>query len=214
MFENLYNLFNKTDSTMLEINPLALVTTSDNQEKVVCMDAKISFDENAEYRQNDIFSMKDSSQEDPLEVRAGKLGINYIKLDGNIACMVNGAGLAMATMDIIKLHGGLPANFLDIGGTANSENIVEAFNILTSDKNTKAIFVNVFGGIIHCDLVAAGIIESAKKNDLKLPLVVRLMGTNVEKASELIKNSKIPIHYYNDLNEAAKKAVSFTQNSS
>mmetsp|Transcript_42083 Transcript_42083/g.51038 ORF Transcript_42083/g.51038 Transcript_42083/m.51038 type:complete len:431 (-) Transcript_42083:567-1859(-) len=199
----LYNMFAKSDATLVEVNPLA--ETADGQ--LVAADAKINFDDNAGYRQKDIFAMRDPTQEDPREVEAAKSDLNYIGLDGSIGCMVNGAGLAMATMDIIQMHGGTPANFLDVGGNASEGQVVEAFKILTGDAKVKAILVNIFGGIMKCDVIAAGIVAAAKQVDVKVPLIVRLEGTNVEAGKALIANSGINITTADDLDDAAKKAV-------
>jgi len=207
LFFNLYDLFASTDATQVEINPLVLTNTGD----VVCVDAKINFDDNAEFRRKEIFEMRDFSEEDPREVEASKFGLNYVGLDGNIGCMVNGAGLAMATMDIIKFHGGAPANFLDVGGGATTEQVKQAFTILTSDKNVKAILVNIFGGIMRCDTIAKGIIEAAKEVQLKVPLVVRLEGTNVEQGVKLLQESGIAVTTAVDLDDAASKAVASIQ---
>ncbi|XP_006352732.1 succinyl-CoA ligase [ADP-forming] subunit beta, mitochondrial [Solanum tuberosum] len=201
--KKLYNLFCETDCTMLEINPLA--ETSDN--KLVAADAKLNFDDNAAYRQKEIFSLRDSSQEDPREVAAAKADLNYIGLDGEIGCMVNGAGLAMATMDIIKLHGGTPANFLDVGGNASEGQVVEAFKILTADEKVKAILVNIFGGIMKCDVIASGIVNAAKQVQLKVPVIVRLEGTNVEQGKRILKESGLKLITAEDLDDAAEKAV-------
>lgn len=201
--KKLYKLFCETDCTMLEINPLA--ETSDN--KLVAADAKLNFDDNAAYRQKEIFSLRDSSQEDPREVAAAKADLNYIGLDGEIGCMVNGAGLAMATMDIIKLHGGTPANFLDVGGNATEGQVVEAFKILTADEKVKAILVNIFGGIMKCDVIASGIVNAAKQVQLKVPVIVRLEGTNVEQGKRILKESGMKLITAEDLDDAAEKAV-------
>ncbi|KAG2277597.1 hypothetical protein Bca4012_042098 [Brassica carinata] len=201
--KKLYELFRKTDCTMLEINPLA--ETSTNQ--LVAADAKLNFDDNAAFRQKDIFALRDPTQEDPREVAAAKVDLNYIGLDGEIGCMVNGAGLAMATMDIIKLHGGTPANFLDVGGNASEHQVVEAFKILTSDDKVKAILVNIFGGIMKCDVIASGIVNAAKEVSLKVPVVVRLEGTNVEQGKRILKESGMKLITADDLDDAAEKAV-------
>ncbi|KAJ8559347.1 hypothetical protein K7X08_003405 [Anisodus acutangulus] len=201
--KKLYQLFCESDCTMLEINPLA--ETSDN--KLVAADAKLNFDDNAAYRQKEIFALRDSSQEDPREVAAAKADLNYIGLDGEIGCMVNGAGLAMATMDIIKLHGGTPANFLDVGGNATENQVVEAFKILTADEKVKAILVNIFGGIMKCDVIAGGIVNAAKQVQLKVPVVVRLEGTNVEQGKRILKESGMTLITAEDLDDAAEKAV-------
>jgi len=201
--KNLYKMFLDTDATQVEINPLA--ETVDG--KIYCADAKINFDDNAKFRQKDIFGMGDDSESDPREVAAEHYGLNYIGMDGNIGCMVNGAGLAMATMDIIKLYKGTPANFLDVGGGANEEQVAQAFKILTGDKQVKAILVNIFGGIMKCDVIAQGIINAAKVVELKIPVVVRLAGTNVEKGKQLLMNSGLKITTADDLDDAAQKAV-------
>ena len=201
--KNLYNLFRKTDCTLLEINPLA--ETADNQ--LVAADAKMNFDDNAAYRQKEIFALRDTTQEDPREVAAAKADLNYIGLDGEIGCMVNGAGLAMATMDIIKLHGGTPANFLDVGGNASEGQVVEAFKILTADDKVKAILVNIFGGIMKCDVIASGIVNAAKQVQLKVPVVVRLEGTNVDQGKRILKESGMKLITAEDLDDAAQKAV-------
>ena len=200
----LYNLFIKSDCNLLEINPMA----EDVEGNVYCMDCKMVLDSNAEFRQKELFALKDDRQEDQLEVRAAKSNLNYIRLDGNIGCMVNGAGLAMATMDIIKLSGGEPANFLDVGGGATVEQVIEAFKIITDDKKkTTAILVNIFGGIMRCDVIAQGIIKAASELDLKIPIVVRLQGTRVDDAKALIANSKMRILACDSLQEAAKMVV-------
>jgi len=201
--KGLYNLFVKSDCTMVEVNPLA----ESPDGKLIAADAKLGFDDNASYRQKEIFAMKDDSQIDPREVAAAKYDLNYIGLDGNIGCMVNGAGLAMATMDIIKLHGGSPANFLDVGGNASEQQVVEAFKILTGDKQVKAILVNIFGGIMKCDVIASGIVNAAKQVGVKVPLVVRLEGTNVEQGKKILKSSGLALIAADDLDDAAKKAV-------
>lgn len=202
-FMNLYKLFIEKDSTMIEINPLAELADG----KVVCMDAKFGFDDNAEFRQKAIFSLRDTTQEDAREVAAAKWNLNYIGLDGNIGCLVNGAGLAMATMDIIKLHGGEPANFLDVGGGASAEQVTEAFKIISSDPRVSAILVNIFGGIMRCDVIAQGIIAAVQQLNMTIPLVVRLQGTEVEAAKKLIKDSKLRMFAVDDLDLAASKAV-------
>uniref|UniRef100_A0A7S0X6F0 Succinate--CoA ligase [ADP-forming] subunit beta, mitochondrial n=1 Tax=Mantoniella antarctica TaxID=81844 RepID=A0A7S0X6F0_9CHLO len=199
----LYEVFVKSDCTMLEVNPLAETDALE----LVAADAKLNFDDNAEYRQKELFALRDFSQEDPREVAAGKFDLNYIGLDGNIGCMVNGAGLAMATMDIIALHGASPANFLDVGGNASEQQVVEAFKILTADPKVKALLVNIFGGIMKCDVIASGIVNAAKQVDIKVPLVVRLEGTNVEAGKEILKSSGLNIIAADDLDDAAKKAV-------
>ncbi|XP_021814797.1 succinate--CoA ligase [ADP-forming] subunit beta, mitochondrial [Prunus avium] len=201
--KKLYKLFSETDCTLLEINPLA--ETSDNQ--LVAADAKLNFDDNAAFHQKEIFALRDPTQEDPREVAAAKVDLNYIGLDGEIGCMVNGAGLAMATMDIIKLHGGTPANFLDVGGNASENQVVEAFKILTSDEKVKAILVNIFGGIMKCDVIASGIVNAAKQVKLEVPVVVRLEGTNVDQGKRILKESGMALITAEDLDDAAEKAV-------
>jgi len=203
---NLYKMFLASDCTQVEINPLA-----ETNQGVICVDAKLNFDDNAQYRQEDIYAQRDTSMEDSREVAASKFDLNYIGLDGNIGCMVNGAGLAMGTMDIIKLHGGEPANFLDVGGNANETQVAEAFKILSNDPKVQAILVNIFGGIMKCDVIAQGVINAAKTVDLKIPLVVRLAGTNVELGKELLDKSGLAIIPADDLDDAAKKAVSVLQ---
>lgn len=200
--KGLYRLFVEKDCTMVEVNPLA-----ETDSEVVAADAKLGFDDNAAFRQQDLFAMRDESQEDPREVAAGKYDLNYIGLDGSIGCMVNGAGLAMATMDIIKLRGGAPANFLDVGGNASEDQVVAAFKILTSDPQVKAILVNIFGGIMRCDVIASGIVNAAKQVGVKVPLVVRLEGTNVERGKEILASSGMNLISANDLDDAAAKAV-------
>ncbi|EGD81559.1 Suclg2 protein [Salpingoeca rosetta] len=199
----LYELFLAVDATQVEINPFA--ETPDGQ--VVCFDAKINFDDNAAFRQQEIFAMRDTTEEDPRDVEADKHGLNYIGMDGNIACLVNGAGLAMATMDIIKLHGGEPANFLDCGGGVTEDMVTSAFKLLTGDKQVEAILVNIFGGIVNCATIANGIVSACKNVELQVPLVVRLEGTNVEKARQVLKESGLPIITATDLDDAAKRAV-------
>lgn len=201
--KNLYKLFVDSDCTLLEINPMA--ETADNQ--LVAADAKLNFDDNAAYRQKEIFKLRDTTQEDPREVAAAKADLNYIGLDGEIGCMVNGAGLAMATMDIIKLHGGTPANFLDVGGAASENQVVEAFKILTADDKVKAILVNIFGGIMKCDVIASGIVNAAKQVALKVPVIVRLEGTNVDQGKSILKESGMALITAEDLDDAAQKAV-------
>ncbi|KAJ6319202.1 hypothetical protein OIU78_014766 [Salix suchowensis] len=201
--KKLYKLFCECDCTLLEINPIA--ETSDKQ--LVAADAKLNFDDNASFRQKEIFALRDPTQEDPREVAAAMADLNYIGLDGEIGCMVNGAGLAMATMDIIKLHGGTPANFLDVGGNASEGQVVEAFKILTSDDKVKAILVNIFGGIMKCDVIASGIVNAAKQVALKVPVVVRLEGTNVDRGKRILKESGMALITAEDLDDAAEKAV-------
>lgn len=201
--QNLYKVFTEKDCTQVEINPLS--ETPDHQ--VLAMDAKLGFDDNAEFRQKDVFAWRDPTQEDPDEIEAAKFGLNFIKLDGNIANIVNGAGLAMATMDIIKLYGGEPANFLDCGGTATPETIEKAFQLILSDKKVNGIFVNIFGGIVRCDYVAEGLIAATKNLKLTVPVVVRLQGTNMEKAKEMIDASGLQLYAFEDLDPAAEKIV-------
>ncbi|XP_041350121.1 succinate--CoA ligase [GDP-forming] subunit beta, mitochondrial-like [Gigantopelta aegis] len=202
--QNLYKLFLKVDATQIEINPFGETTDG----RVVCFDAKINFDDNASFRQKEIFAMEDTSESDPREVEASRHNLNYIGMDGNIACLVNGAGLAMATMDIIKLHGGSPANFLDVGGNVNEQQVTQAFKLLTSDKQVKAILVNIFGGIVNCATIANGIVNACKTINLEIPLVVRLEGTNVDEAKIILHNSRLSIMSAVDLDDAATKAVS------
>lgn len=207
---NLYKLFLGTDATQVEINPFAegkYVGTKNAKTEVFCVDAKLNFDDNAAYRQKEIYAMRDKSMEDPRDVRAEEAGLNYIGLDGNIGCMVNGAGLAMATLDIINLYGGKPANFLDVGGGATKEMVTEAFRILTSDPKVETLLVNIFGGIMKCDVIAQGVVAATKELGLKLPLVVRLEGTNVELGKKILESSGLAITTANDLDDAAQKAV-------
>ncbi|WP_145106441.1 ADP-forming succinate--CoA ligase subunit beta [Cereibacter sediminicola] len=203
LVKNLYRAFVEKDMEMLEINPLIVMT--DGNLKV--LDAKVGFDNNALYRQPDIMALRDETEEDPKELAASKFDLNYIALDGEIGCMVNGAGLAMATMDIIKLYGAEPANFLDVGGGATKEKVTEAFKIITSDPNVKGILVNIFGGIMRCDIIAEGIIAAVKEVGLQVPLVVRLEGTNVEKGKEIIANSGLNVIAGDNLSDAAQKIV-------
>lgn len=202
--QKLYTLFKSVDALQIEINPLA---ETDNGE-VISVDAKLNFDDNAQFRQKEIFAMDVHEEDsDPREVEAAKYNLNYVAMDGNIGCLVNGAGLAMATMDIIKLNGGDPANFLDVGGGVKEDQVTKAFEILTSDPKVKGILVNVFGGIVNCATIANGIVAASKKLQLNVPLVVRLEGTNVTKAREILKNSGLPILTASDLDDAAQKAV-------
>jgi len=207
MIKQLYSLFIATDATQVELNPIA----ETSQHGVICVDAKLGFDENALYRQEQVVSFRDPTEEDPREVEAGKVGLNYIGLDGNIACLVNGAGLAMATMDIIKLKGGDPANFLDVGGGATEEQVAAAFELLTADPKCEAVLVNIFGGIMKCDVIAQGIVNAAKSVGVEVPLVVRLEGTNVERGKQIIADSGLSITPANDLDDAAEKAVAAIQ---
>jgi succinyl-CoA synthetase beta subunit len=201
--KHLYELFVKKDCTMVEVNPLA----EDSKGVLMAADAKIGFDDNAEFRQKETFAMRDESQEDPREVAAGKWDLNYIGLDGNIGCMVNGAGLAMATMDIIQLNGGKPANFLDVGGSASEQQVREAFKVITSDPSVKALLVNIFGGIMKCDVIAQGIVSACKELTLSIPLIVRLEGTNVAAGKEILNASGLNIIAAENLDDAATKAV-------
>src|SRR5256885_6776161 len=203
LFEGLYRTFIAFDCSMVEVNPLVVTTKGE----VLALDAKFNFDDNALYRHPEIAALRDVAEEDPREVEASKHGLNYIGLDGNIACLVNGAGLAMATMDIIKFYGGEPANFLDVGGGATEEQVTEAFKILIADKKVKAILVNIFGGIMKCDIIAQGIINAAKTLKLSVPLVVRLEGTNVEAGKKMIADSELAVIPADDLADAAQKAV-------
>jgi succinyl-CoA synthetase beta subunit len=203
LFDGLYRTFIAYDCSMVEVNPLVVT----NKGEVLALDAKFNFDDNALYRHPEIAAMRDVAEEDPREVEASKHGLNYIGLDGDIACLVNGAGLAMATMDIIKFYGGEPANFLDVGGGATEEQVTEAFKILIADKKVKAILVNIFGGIMKCDVIAQGIIDAAKTVKLSVPLVVRLEGTNVELGKQMLKESGLALITADDLGDAAQKAV-------
>ena len=203
LIANLYKLFLQSDCSMVEINPLVVTPEGD----VLALDAKFGFDDNALYRHPDIVAYRDTDEEDPREVEASKFDLNYIGLDGNIACLVNGAGLAMATMDIIQHCGGSPANFLDVGGGATKEQVSAAFKIILGDPNVKGILVNIFGGIMQCDIIAEGILAAAKETDLNIPLIVRLEGTNVAKGRELIANSDLDVIPAVSLNDAAEKAV-------
>ncbi|PSK55739.1 hypothetical protein B9Z65_4617 [Elsinoe australis] len=205
--QKLYKVFMEKDATQIEINPLS--ETSDH--KVLCMDAKLNFDDNADFRQKEVFQWRDTSQEDADEVQAAEHGLNFIKLDGDIGCLVNGAGLAMATMDIIKLNGGQPANFLDVGGGATPEAIKQAFDLITSDPKVTAIFVNIFGGIVRCDAIAKGLIQVVESMNLRIPIIARLQGTNGEQAHKLINESGLKIFSIDDLQEAATKAVQFSK---
>ncbi len=203
ILDAIYKIFLEKDASLIEINPL-IVTKKEN---LICLDAKINFDDNAIFRQPDILSLRDLSEEDPIEIEASNNDLAYIKLDGSIGCMVNGAGLAMATMDIIKLYGAEPANFLDVGGGASKEKVTAAFKLILSDKNVKGILINIFGGIMRCDILAQGVVDAAKETKLSVPLVVRLAGTNYEKGNEILQNSSLKILPAFDLNDAAKKIV-------
>ena len=204
---SIYKTLIETDASLIEINPLILT----KDENIVCLDAKINFDDNALYRHPEISSLKDPNEEDPIETEASKHGLSYIKLDGSIGCMVNGAGLAMGTLDIIKLYGGEPANFLDVGGGASKEKVSAAFKIILSDKNIKGILINIFGGIMRCDVLAQGVVDAAKEINLSVPLVVRLAGTNVALGKEILKKSNLKIISANNLSDAAKKIVEVTK---
>ncbi len=207
LFSQLYTIFVEKDATLVEINPL--VITGDN--RLIALDAKMTFDDDALFRHPDIAKLYDEDELDPLEVEASRHKLNYIKLDGNVGCMVNGAGLAMATMDIIKLAGGSPANFLDVGGGASAEQVENAFRILLADKNVKVVLINIFGGILRCDRVATGMVEAAKKVDLSLPMVVRLEGTNVEEGRKILRESGLKFEVATDFRDAAEKIASITK---
>ena len=207
MIENLLRLFVEKDLSLLEINPLVITENGD----LHCLDAKINIDSNALYRQPDLAEMYDQSQEDPQEAEAAKNDLSYVSLDGNIGCMVNGAGLAMGTMDTIKFYGGNPANFLDVGGTATQQRVAKAFKIILDDPDVKVVLVNIFGGIVRCDLIAEGIISAIKEVDVKIPVVVRLEGNNAEKGSQILSKASIKIDSINNLADAAKKAVEFAK---
>jgi succinyl-CoA synthetase beta subunit len=199
----LYRAFEETDASLMEINPF--ITTKDG--RLFALDAKINFDDNALFRHKDIKELRDTTEEDPLEVEASKYALNYIKLDGNVGCMVNGAGLAMATMDIIKYAGGMPANFLDVGGGANAEQVTHAFEILLMDNNVRAVLINIFGGILRVDTLANGLVEAARKTNIQLPIVLRLEGTNVEKGREILQESGINFIVADTMKDAAEKVV-------
>ena len=202
--QSLYNAYEQMDASLMEINPFLL--TKDN--RLIALDAKVNFDDNAMFRHKDFLDLRDLNEEEPLEIEASKFDLNYIKLDGNIACMVNGAGLAMATMDIIKLAGGEPANFLDVGGGASQERVEAAFRILLADENVKAVLINIFGGIVRCDMVARGVVEAVKKLGIEVPVVVRLEGTNVEEGQRVIRESGLNFTVANGMKDAADKVVS------
>ena len=204
IFMKMYTCYRSTDASLLEINPLILT----KDERVIALDSKFNFDGNALFRQKEIAEMRDLTEEDSMEVEAGKYNLNYIKLDGNVGCMVNGAGLAMATMDIIKLAGGEPANFLDVGGTASAETVKNGFRIILSDKNVKAVLINIFGGIVRCDRVANGVVEAVKELGLDVPVVVRLEGTNAEEAQIILEQSEVSIITAKGMKDAAEKVVS------
>ena len=196
-------MFIETDANLIEINPLILT----EKNEIICLDAKINFDDNALFRHPEIQKLRDLNEEEKIEIEASKNNLSYIKLDGNIGCMVNGAGLAMATMDIIKLYGAEPANFLDVGGGASKEKVSAAFKIILSDKNVKGILINIFGGIMRCDILAQGVVDAAKEIKIKVPLVVRLAGTNFEEGKKILDNSGLKIISASDLGDAAKKIV-------
>ncbi|HZP33434.1 MAG TPA: ADP-forming succinate--CoA ligase subunit beta [Candidatus Acidoferrales bacterium] len=201
--QSLYRAFIETDASLAEINPL--VVTGDG--RLIALDAKMNFDDNALYRHKDLLELRDLDEEDPLEVEASNYKLNYIKLDGNVGCMVNGAGLAMATMDIIKLAGGSPANFLDVGGGASAEQVKNAFKILTSDKSVRSVFINIFGGILRCDVLATGVVAAARELQLKLPVIVRMEGTNVEQGRQILRDSKLNFTIGENMKDGAEKAV-------
>ena len=203
LIKSIYKMFIKTDANMVEINPLILT----KEKKIICLDAKVNFDSNALFRQPDILELRDLNEEDPAEIEASKFDLAYIKLDGSIGCMVNGAGLAMATMDIIKLYGEEPANFLDVGGGASKEKVSAAFKIILSDKNVKGILINIFGGIMRCDVLAQGVVDAAKEINISVPLVVRLAGTNFKEGKRILDNSGLKLISAENLDDAAKKIV-------
>ena len=203
LIKSLYKMFIKTDANMVEINPLILT----KEKKIICLDAKVNFDSNALFRHPEILKLRDLNEEDPAEIEASKFDLAYIKLDGNIGCMVNGAGLAMATMDIIKLYGQEPANFLDVGGGASKEKVSAAFKIILSDQNVKGILINIFGGIMRCDVLAQGVVDAAKEINISVPLVVRLAGTNFKEGKEILDNSGLKLISAENLDDAAKKIV-------
>jgi succinyl-CoA synthetase beta subunit len=201
---SLYRAFTETDASLVEINPL-VVTKEGN---VLCLDAKLSFDDNGLFRHPDIRELRDSNEEDPAETEAAKFDLSYVHLDGNIGCMVNGAGLAMATMDIVKYYGAEPANFLDVGGGANSQKVAAAFRILLADERVRAVLVNIFGGIMLCDVLAQGVVDAAREVKLEVPLVVRMEGTNVDKGKQILKDSGIKVIAASDMADAARRVVS------
>ena len=203
LIKSIYKMFIKTDANMVEINPLILT----KEKRIICLDAKVNFDSNALFRHPEILELRDLNEEDPAEIEASKHDLAYIKLDGSIGCMVNGAGLAMATMDIIKLYGEEPANFLDVGGGASKEKVSAAFKIILSDKNVKGILINIFGGIMRCDVLAQGVVDAAKEININVPLVVRLAGTNFKEGKEILDNSGLKLISAENLDDAAKKIV-------
>ena len=199
----MYNCYQQNDASILEINPLVIT----NDDEIIALDSKFNFDNNALFRQKDILAMRDFTEEDEMEIEASEYNLNYIKLDGNVGCMVNGAGLAMATMDIIKIAGGEPANFLDVGGTANAETVKNGFRIILSDKNVKSILINIFGGIVRCDRVAEGVVQAVKELGLNVPVIVRLQGTNAKEAKKILEDSNVSIIPAHGMKDAAEKAV-------
>ena len=203
LIKSLYKIVIEKDASLIEINPLIITKTNE----LICLDAKMNFDDNAIFRRPDILKLRDLNEEDPAEIEASKFDLAYIKLNGSIGCMVNGAGLAMATMDIIKLYGKEPANFLDVGGGASKEKVASAFRLILSDKNVKGILINIFGGIMRCDVLAQGVVDAAKEINLEVPLVVRLAGTNFKEGKEILDKSNLKILSASDLNDAAKKIV-------
>ena len=208
IFHKMYECYQKSDASILEINPL--VVTED--ESILALDSKFNFDSNALFRQKEILEMRDLSEEDEMEIEASKFNLNYIKLDGNVGCMVNGAGLAMATMDIIKIAGGEPANFLDVGGTASAETVKNGFRIILADKNVKSILINIFGGIVRCDRVARGVVQAVDELGLNVPVIVRLNGTNAKEAKEILSNSDVSVIAASGMRDAAEKAVQAIKN--
>ena len=203
LIKSLYKIIIEKDASLIEINPLII----NNKNEIICLDAKMNFDDNAIFRRPEILRLRDLNEEDPIEIEASKHDLAYIKLNGSIGCMVNGAGLAMATMDIIKLYGKEPANFLDVGGGASKEKVAAAFKLILSDKNVKGILINIFGGIMRCDVLAQGVVDAAKEINLSVPLVVRLAGTNFKEGKEILDKSNLKILSASDLNDAAKKIV-------
>jgi len=207
LLDAVYKAFVETDASMIEINPLILTKNGD----LLALDAKVSFDDNALYRHPELKDLRDVTEEDPLEVEASTFSLNYIRLDGNIGCMVNGAGLAMATMDIIKLAGGEPANFLDVGGGANAEQIKNAFRILMADQNVKAVLINIFGGILRCDVLAQGVVAAVTELGVAVPIVIRMEGTNVEEGKQILRESKLNFTTADSMGEAAEKVVALAR---
>jgi succinyl-CoA synthetase beta subunit len=203
LLSSLYRAFNETDASLIEINPL--VVTKDGG--IICLDAKMSFDDNGLFRHPDVREMRDANEEDPAETEAAKFELSYVHLDGNIGCMVNGAGLAMATMDIVKYYGAEPANFLDVGGGANSQKVAAAFRILLADERVRAVLINIFGGIMLCDVLAQGVVDAAREVNLSVPLVVRMEGTNVDKGKQILKESGIKVISASDMADAARRVV-------